>query len=119
MFVKLDNGKWVDDPTFFGREWYLRIQDEEAYLTVHTYRDPSEEGLKKRMRKILRDANVAATLADEDSLRGESPFPPNWKGLKNCATIKLDLAPVPMPSDLDCRASRYTTIQPEEVLNES
>jgi hypothetical protein len=118
MFIALDNGRWVQDPVFYGKEWFLKFLDEEADLFVHVYRNPSEEGLRKRARRILRDAGIAAKLVSTESQRVRSPFPPNWNGIKDCAILRIELAPLPIPSTLECHASIYTSIKPKEILNE-
>ena len=119
MFIALDNERWVQDPIFYGREWFLKFPEEdEADLYIRIYREPSEEGLKKRARKILRDAGIAAKLIDVESERVKSPFPPKWNGIRDCAILKIELAPLPVSAELGCHASVYTSIKPEEILNE-
>ena len=118
MFVELTNGCWVHEPIIFGDEWFIRLDGGEVLFTVHTYRSPSEAGLRKRMRKILRENGISATLNSEVSDRGEAPFPPNFNGLKQCATVRIEITG-PVPAELGCHAGIITSIRPEqeEIVN--
>jgi len=118
MFVKLSNGMYVEDPLFYGKEWFLDCR-EEPTLVVHIYRDPKEQNLRARIRKILRDAGIKATLLKEESHRATSPFPPNFNGLKKSASIRLTLLDV-IPAGTLVSAEVYVTERPkgQEVLNE-
>ena len=118
MFVRLTDGRYVETPLFYGSDWFLDCR-EEPTLYVHTYRAPSEEGLRKRMRKILRESGVVATLSSEVSYRGVSPFPPNFNGLKASASIRVTLL-LPVPARLACHAQVFASERPlgQEILNE-
>lgn len=117
--VKLDNDKWVKDPIFYGKEWFLDCR-EEAILIVHIYRQPKEENLLRRMRKILRDNGIPAKIIkDEESHRDIFAFPPNFRGLKQSASVRLEFLPLPMPASLACYANVWVRTRPEgEVVNE-
>ena len=120
MFVRLDSGSWVKDPIFYGHEWFLSCKDD-CVLTLHTYRDPKDKSLFARARRILRDAGVRASLAPEGSHRHTVAFPPNFKGLKNAASIRLIMAPEPVPADLPCYSGIFCQVAPgssEEIANE-
>ena len=119
--VKLDDGRYVQNPIFYGKEWFLDCREgEEARLIVHIYREPKEENLLKRMRKILRDHSIPANIVkEEESHRDIYAFPPNFKGLKNSASVRLEFLPHPVPAGLDCYANVWANMRPEgEVLNE-
>lgn len=119
-WIKLSDGRYVKDPIFYGKEWFFDCRSDDTVLVVHIYREPSEEGLLKRMRKILRDANIPAKIIQgEKAHRDRSPFPPNFKGLKNSASVRAELLNLPMPDTLECHANVYATLQPDEdVANE-
>jgi len=118
MFIALNDKTWVKDPIFHGREWFLACKDD-VVLTLHVYREPQDKSLFKRARKILRDAGVMASIADEPSHRHRASFPPHFKGLKQAASIRLVMAPEPVPAGLACHAGVVTAIKPkEEIANE-
>ena len=119
FWVRLDDGRYVQDPIFFGKEWFLDCRLE-PMLVVRIYREPKETSLLKRMRKILREAGVAATIMkDEESHRDIYPFPPKFQGLKQSASVRLELKDSPIPAGLPCHASVWAKLRPEgEVLNE-
>jgi hypothetical protein len=118
MFIALDNGQYVRDPVFHADNWFIRFDDGLTTIAVRTYRTPSEEGLRKRVRKILRESFIPAKIRDTESNRTQSVFPPGFNGLKECAVLELEVLPLPFPADLPCEASIYTSSKPnEEVLN--
>lgn len=118
-WIKLSDGRYVKDPIFYGKEWFLSCQYEPT-LTVHIYREPSEQGLLKRMRKILREANIPAKIVkDETAHRDVSAFPPNFKGLKQAASVRVEFLNLPLPSELSVHTGLYAELKPKEVLNES
>ena len=119
MFIALDNGQYVQDPIFHADNWYIQFKDGVTTFNIRTYREPSEEGLRKRARKILRDSFIPAKLSETESERTTSPFPPDFNGLRECAILELEILPLPFPADIPCEAKVYTSSRPhEEVLNE-
>lgn len=112
--------RYVRDPIFYGKEWFLDCRAGEPTLVVHIYRDPTEASLLKRMRRILREHDIPATIVKgEESHRDLSPFPPRFKGLKNSASVRLEFSNLPLPEGLETHANVWANSRPEgEVLNE-
>jgi len=118
MFITLDDNRWVKDPIFYGKEWFLSCK-EDCVLTLHVYRNPGDKSLFTRARKVLREAGIRASLAAESSHRHQAAFPPNFRGLKQAASIRLVMGPFPVPAELACHADVYCRVRPgEEIANE-
>jgi len=118
-WIKLSDGDYIQNPIFYGKEWFLDCRNEPT-LVVHIYRDPSEKGLLKRMRRILREADIPAQIVKgEEAHRDVSAFPPNFNGLKQSASVRVELLNLPVPSELSVHTDIRAKLRPKEVLNES
>jgi len=118
MWVQVGH-EWVKEPIFYGKEWFLMCRND-VTLTVRTLRMPSEAGLLKRVRRILRENGIAADVVDgEASFRSISTFPPKYDGLKQSASVRLELKALPLPVDLPVHTSIRVDKRPVgEVFNE-
>jgi len=118
-WIHLSDGRYVQSPVFYGKEWFLDSRTTEPMLVVHIYRDPSEKGLLKRMRRILRENDIPAKIiSGEEAHRDKFAFPPNFNGLKSSAAVRLEFLNLPVPAELACHANVWATLRPdEEVLN--
>lgn len=102
MLVQLADGWIAQDPTFVGRDWYMRCDDDGVELTIRLLRKWSDSGIRKKMNEILDGLGKHMLL--DSVYRHVSTFPPDWRGLKKAASCGVILGS-PIPLDVE-RVSR-------------
>lgn len=112
-FVKMDNGCYLKDPCFMGDGWFIRCSDDEGLMMVVRSRARTIKSIKGRMRKILRDAGIDATLLIERGYQTTTAFPPSFVGLVGAWKWGLVLVG-PMPDGLETFPRMMVRVKPSE-----
>lgn len=99
MLVKLDNGLYVKNPTFWGNNWYMRFEPgSRPEFVIRTYRQPKQESVIRRIKSMWKTLGVEATIDPNTWRETHGAFPE----LHPAASFTFSLDK-PMPVSIDIK----------------
>ena len=97
MLVRLSDGTCVNKPVFYGKDWYIRIDEMGPYIMIKVRTRTVPLGINVRIARVLNAVGIKWRGLSNGAYMTTSAFPPRWQGLHNCASVRLRVkGPIPV-----------------------
>lgn len=89
-WLKCTDGKFRSGVTIWGKDWFIRQNEDELHVHIRMYRKGVNLGTyKTRLRRVLKRFCKKHIIID--SFENQQSLPPNFNGLKNFMTCVVEI----------------------------